>query len=530
EAAVGGAAVASVLGNDDDPDGVEAEADVDAVDLEDVDDADGADVAESADEAEAAEVIEEAAAETDIEADAVTTGDLPAGAVESAAAATSEINESDVPDASTEAPVFDSRRYSEEINDAVADDDDDYEVPAAARTVDFDQRFEAERKGNKAGILVGAILAAGLGVVAFQLLNSDDSSTEAANGDATEEVEVLPEEEEVASPTSSEAASQTEEETATSEAPATTVPEETATSEATPTTVEEEPATTVEEETATTVEEETATTVEAEPEAEVAAPTVTVDGPISAEDAGIQLLHGIPGVEVDVYLEGEALAPGFTLGTIAGPAKLDPGDYDVDIYAASESAPASAADRIDDPLIEETVTVGADPATLAAHLDGEGNPVISAFVENLETLEAGTGRVELRHLAAAPAVQATIDGEAASGMLEPGKSSSIVLTAGEHTIETATADGTPVKAATITVADGELANISIIGAAEADTIDVVVQRYTGLGSAPQAVPTGDSNLLAAGEDPTGLYVLGALTSLMAAAGGFVMIRRNRRVL
>ncbi len=557
-AAVGGAVAASVLGNTDEPD-VDADADLDADAIGDVD----ADV-ENPDADADVDVDADTDADLDVDPDAVTTGEIPA--MESAAAATAEISDADIPDVDIDEPVFDSRRYSEEINDAVADEDDDYEVPAAARTVDFDQRFEAERKGNKAGILVGAILAAGLGVVAYQLLNSDDNGTEASgNGETTDEVvEVLPDEEEAASPSTSEG------ETVTTQAPATTVADDgEEAEESTATTVagntdgseEEDTATTSDEGTATTAagatdgaeedgeegeDDTTATTAAVEEDAEeaeeteeeapaeetteVAAPAVTVDGPITAEDAGVQVLHGIPGAEVDVYVNGEALAPGFTLGTIAGPAKLDPGSYDVDIYAASDSAPASASERSDDPLISETVTVGDDPATLVAHLDAEGNPVISAFVENLETLEAGTSRVELRHLAAAPAVQATIDGEDASGLLEPGKTTSVVLPAGEHTIETSTADGTPVKSATITVDDGELASISIIGSAEGGSIDVVVQRYTGLASAPQAVPTGNSNLLAAGEDPTGLYILGALTSLMALAGGFVMIRRNRRVL
>jgi hypothetical protein len=125
---------------------------------------------------------------------------------------------------------------------------------------------------------------------------------------------------------------------------------------------------------------------------------------------------------------------------------------------------------------------------------------------------------------------ATVDGTEVDGVLEPGETATVELAAGEHTIETATVDGTAVKSATISVADGELAAISVIGVAADDTVDVVVQRYTGLASAPAAIPTGDSDLLGAGEDPTGLYLLGALTSLMAASGGFVLMRRNRRVL
>ena len=199
------------------------------------------------------------------------------------------------------------------------------------------------------------------------------------------------------------------------------------------------------------------------------------------------------------------------------------------IYAAIDSPPASADDRTDDPLITETVSVGAEPATLVAHLDAQGSPTLSAFPENLTTLAPGKSRIEVRHLAAAPPVELLVDGEPTGNLLQPGRSTSVVLDAGDHTIEAATEDGDPVKSATLAVADGELASISLIGSVDGG-IEVAVQRYTGLGSAPEAVPTGDSNLLGDGEDPTGLYLLAALASLMAATGGFLMIRRSRQVL
>ncbi len=481
--------------------------------------------------------------DTDIDTEAGITQEVPAGSVEGVAASGADAEGAEAADVngeetaeSDQGSVFDSRVYSEDTAAAGDEDDEEadvgYAVPAAAQTVDLDETFESDRRGNKAGILVGAILAAGLGVVAFQLLSSDDTSEVAGDGVDT----VIDDEGEdagdaVASPTTEEADAVDEEAATTVETTATTA--ETTTEETTATTAETtattaETTATTAETTATTAETTTSTVAE-EPD-EVAAPAATVDGPIPADEAGVQVLHGIPGVVVDVYVDGEALAPGFTVGTIAGPAELPPGEYDIDIYAASDAPPPSAADRSDEPIISLTATIGAEPTTLVAHLDGEGNPTISAFVENLDSLDPATGRIELRHLAAAPAVQATIDGEDVNGLLEPGGTTAVVLDAGEHTIETSTADGTPVRTATINLADGELASVSIIGVAAEDTIEVVVQRYTGLSTAPAAVPTGDSNLLADGEDPTGLYILGAIASLMAVAGGLMMIRRSRRVL
>ena len=50
------------------------------------------------------------------------------------------------------------------------------------------------------------------------------------------------------------------------------------------------------------------------------------------------------------------------------------------------------------------------------------------------------------------------------------------------------------------------------------------------GFVPRYESTVTSNLLADGQDPPGLYLLAGLASLMAAAGGLVMVRRSRRVL
>jgi hypothetical protein len=630
-AAVGGAAAAaSLIGDDDAPEVGDELADLaDDVDLDADVDVDGVDV-------DGVDVDP-----TDIEIDATTTGELPAGGdVAAAATATGELSDTDL---SVDEPVFDSREYSSDVDPDV---DADFEVPAA-RTIDFDERFNAERKGNKAGILVGAILAAGLGVVAFQLLNSNDDATGA--GDAapiTEDADADGEGDGqgVAGPSTSDGsaaegegdgtATGTDGSTAEGEGEgddtttgttgsaaegegegegddtATGTDGSTAEGEGDDTDgsaaegegddsatgtdgsaaegegegegdgdagtgtdgstgqgeggTDDSAAEGEGDDSATgtdgsaaegegegegdgdagtgtdgstgqgeggTDDSDTGTDGSATEEESVAQPAATVDGPISAADAGVQVLHAIPGAEVDVYVNGEALAPGFTVGTIAGPAKLDPGTYDVALYAASDAAPASAAARDDDPILTETVTVGSEPATLAAHLDANGNPTISAFVEDFDTVAPASGRVELRHLAAAPPVKVIVDGEELTGLLEPGKTTSVVLSAGEHTIETTTADGTAVKGGTINLADGELANVSVIGAADADTIDIVVQRYTGLASPPAGVPTGNSNLLADGEDPTGLYILGALSSLMALAGGFLIFnRRNRNLL
>ncbi len=460
-----------------------------------------------------------------------------------------------------------------------AKDNDEFDVPAARQTDDLEKELQPQGRGAAASIMIGVLLALGLGLVLFALAQSDDgepteaasdqtestddvdsstdaadSASDAADGDAASASaaddgaasESTADEEAAADNSTAGDSTATGDDTATDDpSDDSNTSDDTATDNtdsntnddtATDNTATDNTDNTATDNTDSNTNDDTATdddSAETATAVEPAAPAATVDGPISASEAGVQLLHGIPGVTADVYVDGEALAPGFTAGTIAGPADLPPGSYEVAIYASTGSAPEAENERTDEPLLTQVMTIGSEPSTLVAHLDGDGEPALASFVEPLENVDPGTGRVEVRHLAAADGVTASIDGEDSGGILNPGESTTLVLDAGEHQFETFAADGATVASATLTVADGELASISLIGVADDNTVEAVVQRFSGLATAPvddSGIPAGDSNLLAAGDDPTGLYLVGALSVLMALAGGLLMLRRSRRLL
>ncbi|MDH3296205.1 MAG: hypothetical protein OER95_17945, partial [Acidimicrobiia bacterium] len=189
-AAVGGAALASEIGDSDEivEFGDEAEDIVDSgIDVIDVDEAD--------EDAEIDDIDDIDATTADdhdgVPEDAIVTGevdvedeiDVTDEAVETTVL---EGDEVEVEPVSAEAP-FDSREYSEAISEAAATTGDAYEVPAA-QTIELDRTYQDENRGNRAGMLVGAILAAGLALIAFQLLRSDDSPpTHDTAGDESEE-------------------------------------------------------------------------------------------------------------------------------------------------------------------------------------------------------------------------------------------------------------------------------------------------------------------------------------------------------
>ncbi len=486
-----------------------------------------------AEEAEAVESIEVSDEGPAVEGDGE---DQEVAAEEAASTTQYERDELDAGEAEIDAPRAGAIDWSADDDAAAADE---YAVPAA-QTVEIENRYEPDRRNNRAGIVIGAIVAAGLSLIAWQLISGDDESTEVANPAATTDVE---DDAEAASPSVTEDTTGAADESVDADATvddsdestdATDASEEDTATDATGTdagqdTTDDTAASGDDDSSASA--DEAASSGDGGGESTVDA-VATVDGVLNVADAGVQIVHGIPDTPVDVYVNGEILAPGFTSGTIAGPIKLSPGQYDVAIYAATDSAARAAADRTDDAVLSQSVTVTADPASLYAHLDANGTPTLSGFAEEFGALSPGQGRIAVRHLAQGPEVAVLIDGEPMSASeISNGESYVTDLAAGSHTVAANAADGTEVtKPTTLNLADGEVATVTVIGSADDGTISAVVQRYTGLSSAPAGIPTGDSNLLGMDEDLTNLYLVGILTLAMVMAGGVLMIRRNRRVL
>ena len=176
-AAAGAAALAGALSGDDDPDAddlLDAATETGEPAMSEATESAGS-ILEGAEEGDADldTVVDDSPIPDPPMADeAVTTADIAAGDQEVPGTDTAEVSEAELA-AAVNGGDFDASQYSEQ---SLADADEGYDVPAAAQTIDLDEVPE-DRRGNRAGILVGAILAAGLGLVAFQLLNSDDDST-----------------------------------------------------------------------------------------------------------------------------------------------------------------------------------------------------------------------------------------------------------------------------------------------------------------------------------------------------------------
>jgi len=110
--------------------------------------------------------------------------------------------------------------------------------------------------------------------------------------------------------------------------------------------------------------------------------------PASAADpAEVYVVHGIPGLPVDVYVNGALTLDDFQPETVAGPLDLPAGSYEIAITAA-DAADASA------PVLTATADVAAGNSySLVAHLDADGNPTVTPYANDISTISAGQTRL-----------------------------------------------------------------------------------------------------------------------------------------
>jgi hypothetical protein len=116
------------------------------------------------------------------------------------------------------------------------------------------------------------------------------------------------------------------------------------------------------------------------------------------ESALVTAVHGVPGLVVDVFVNGELTLDDFEPGTVTDPLELEAGEYTIAITAAEDGDPA-------DPILSATVALEeGQNASVVAHLQEDGTPTITAYLNDTSSLRFFRGRLVTRHNAAAPAV------------------------------------------------------------------------------------------------------------------------------
>ncbi|MGK9465211.1 DUF4397 domain-containing protein (plasmid) [Streptomyces sp. G6] len=219
----------------------------------------------------------------------------------------------------------------------------------------------------------------------------------------------------------------------------------------------------------------------------VTAPVMAAPG--QAQDkAMVSVFHGIPGMTVDVYANGDELLSDFEPGTVTDPQSLDAGTYDIQIFEAGQGPDGT-------PALEKEVKVPeGGNATVAAHLSAEGDPQLTAFTNDVSKVDAGKARLTVRHVAAAPAVDVRAGGQPVfTDLTNPNQDSA--------TVDAGTVNADVVLAGTDTVAigptdlnlkEGTSNVVHAWGSAEDKNLALATQTFSGMESMPNAVHAGGS--------------------------------------
>lgn len=253
---------------------------------------------------------------------------------------------------------------------------------------------------------------------------------------------------------------------------------------------------------------------------------------VSAQAATeITLIHGIPGTTVDVVVDGTVVIDGFVPGSLA----------DISSFAGKTLNNVEVRDDATGAVVIGPVATLDVPASgnfsYIAHLDASGTAVLTPFENNVNpTADAGQARLTLRHSAQAPAIDLVIGDQRPVVGATNGQSVELELAAGQLTdAQIALTGDVPIKQiATLDLAANTNTIVYVVGSAEADTLDFVVQVISFAVDAPATTTTvvGDTSMVPTavntgsplGDSNTLLYAIIVGVGLVAGAGALAARR------
>jgi hypothetical protein len=170
---------------------------------------------------------------------------------------------------------------------------------------------------------------------------------------------------------------------------------------------------------------------------------VATSAPVLAQDdAQLSVLHGVPGLTVNVCVNGSVAIPTFAPGALAGPLALPAGTYTVAVFDVTTFTDCSGTPAIGP--IDLPLAAGMN-YTAVAHLDATGAATASLFENDTSAAGAGEGKATVRHTAAnAEGVEIVVNGSISLGTFNNGgQLGPVALAAGTYSAE--------IKAGTVTV-------------------------------------------------------------------------------
>jgi len=236
--------------------------------------------------------------------------------------------------------------------------------------------------------------------------------------------------------------------------------------------------------------------------------------------ARIHLIHGIPDTPVDVYVDDAVVFENFNFGDTQDLSALA-GETLVNLQVKLAGTDTVAIEGGDVAL------PASGNYSIIANLDAAGTPTITVFANDTSAIAAGEGRLQVRHTAAAPAVDVKADGAVAFSNLSNPNEDKADLPAATYSVEvvpTGADEPVVIGPADIAVNDGDSLIVYAVGSLEGETLTVLTETITGLGQTPTEVPSGNSPVESG--FPMSAVVGMAIIASLAAAGGLTLARRS----
>ena len=124
----------------------------------------------------------------------------------------------------------------------------------------------------------------------------------------------------------------------------------------------------------------------------------------AAGKATINVVHGIPGVNVAICVDGAKAIPAFAPGDVATGVILPSGAHALKVVAQGQACDAAAI------LSADVTLANGGNYTVVANLDADGAPNLKVFSNAVGKTNAGKARLTVRHTAQAPAVNVWANG------------------------------------------------------------------------------------------------------------------------
>jgi len=253
---------------------------------------------------------------------------------------------------------------------------------------------------------------------------------------------------------------------------------------------------------------------------------------LSSTTADIWVVHAVPGVTVDVYINGNLALDGFTPGSVEPLVDVPADNYVVDIVP---DATPSADTITPGTGLFGTGAAGVDVAagvsyTLVAHPSEsvDGNPLLlSPFVNDLDPVGAGEASVTVRHTANAPEVNVVVAPSTPvfSGLQNTDEQTGAVA-AGTYNLQVQVAAGgaVAIDLPGTVLAAGTHYFIHAFGpAGNPAAYSPII--FT-IGDAPAGVPAGSAGLVAENGVNPALFAGGAVLLALLAGAGVLVARRQ----